>query len=602
MNEKKTLLHNKVSSEEPALDDSLNLSTYVKGLSEFIKECSPPMTISIQGDWGAGKTTLFNLICKELNNGTVYDWDSVEDFVKADQPVIKINTWQFAVAGYKDKLTLVLIALIYKKIEEAVNLVNHEDLLTEKEMKEFKINGNKIAKFIGSTFVFGTEFIFGENSASIVKGIADSIGHQNKTEQQKNDLLLGVTYVQEMRDAMQEGINTLCKILKKDKIIIFIDDLDRLEPKNAVELLEGVKNFIDCEKCLFVLAIDQNVVFQGVKEKYGERMGEKLGNKFFDKIIQVPFTLPVVSYELDKYIKELRPAEKDNVELIKQYNIVVSRLTDKNPRGLKRLFSIFFLYEKFEKLDEKDPRQKVILLAILAFQMKYGKALDNLIKEVEKVDKEDIKPEDIEHIKEKLNSQMDNNEEETEKVYSELGKVLRALYLDVKEDDGEDTGSIDDEVYVILLKLLKGTIGAANKESRNDLNASDKVKENLVKFSNLLLSEEGVGEEKVDLEKIFRLYYYKDSPDNKFVMLSVYDDHFNINMYEAMLPDIYKRIEDSNEFEGIKKSSEATDKNKLCYFKRESGKSGSSVGIANIDNEVDFELLQNLYDKYIKGH
>ena len=46
--------------------DKLFRDGYIKGIAEFIKGCATPMTIAIQGDWGAGKTSLINLIDMEL--------------------------------------------------------------------------------------------------------------------------------------------------------------------------------------------------------------------------------------------------------------------------------------------------------------------------------------------------------------------------------------------------------------------------------------------------------------------------------------------------------------------------------------------------------
>ena len=46
----------------------------------------------------------------------------------------------------------------------------------------------------------------------------------------------------------------------KARIVICIDDLDRLEPKRAIEVLEVLKLFMDVENCVYLLAIDYNVV------------------------------------------------------------------------------------------------------------------------------------------------------------------------------------------------------------------------------------------------------------------------------------------------------------------------------------------------------
>ena len=53
------------------------------------------------------------------------------------------------------------------------------------------------------------------------------------------------------------------------------------------------------------MAIDYSVVSQGVKEKYGSLIGEDKGKSFFDKIIQVPFKMPVAHYKVDKFIVEM---------------------------------------------------------------------------------------------------------------------------------------------------------------------------------------------------------------------------------------------------------------------------------------------------------
>ena len=49
---------------ENVTEDCFNVSTYVDGLCTFIKTCETPMTISIQGDWGSGKTSMMNMIKK----------------------------------------------------------------------------------------------------------------------------------------------------------------------------------------------------------------------------------------------------------------------------------------------------------------------------------------------------------------------------------------------------------------------------------------------------------------------------------------------------------------------------------------------------------
>ena len=43
-------------------EDLFHIESYIDGLSVFIKECATPMTVSIQGDWGSGKTSMMNTL------------------------------------------------------------------------------------------------------------------------------------------------------------------------------------------------------------------------------------------------------------------------------------------------------------------------------------------------------------------------------------------------------------------------------------------------------------------------------------------------------------------------------------------------------------
>ncbi len=47
------------------------------------------------------------------------------------------------------------------------------------------------------------------------------------------------------------------------RLVIFVDDLDRIRPSVALELLEAIKNFIDVPGCVFVMTLDYEVVQAG---------------------------------------------------------------------------------------------------------------------------------------------------------------------------------------------------------------------------------------------------------------------------------------------------------------------------------------------------
>ena len=48
-----------------------------------------------------------------------------------------------------------------------------------------------------------------------------------------------------------------------EKVVVFIDDLDRLMPKRTVELLEAMKILLDIDRCVYVNACDYSVAAAG---------------------------------------------------------------------------------------------------------------------------------------------------------------------------------------------------------------------------------------------------------------------------------------------------------------------------------------------------
>lgn len=147
-----------------------------------------------------------------------------------------------------------------------------------------------------------------------------------------------------------------------------IDDLDRLEPERAVEIMEALKTFLNVPNCIFILAIDFNVVLRGVRKKYGDDFTEDKGRAFFDKIIQVPFNLPVGAYSLNNYVKRfvsnLSDADQDF------YMRILQTTVGNNPRSIKRIFNTFNLTRSIsdsESLQDANKNESDIF-AMLCFQ------------------------------------------------------------------------------------------------------------------------------------------------------------------------------------------------------------------------------------------
>ncbi|MBR5372769.1 MAG: hypothetical protein IK130_11215 [Oscillospiraceae bacterium] len=352
-----------------AAEDFLGMKDQFEGLAKFIRQCSTPMTVAIQGDWGTGKTTAMNNIRRIILGDPVYDLSDTTGLVQAEidrrarvnlkesELTIWFNTWQFSVLSDSDRLILDLLYMIVNMLQERMKAIKEcsPDTNSEEQTKEMDSVVGKLAKGVVGFLVTSGKFLVKQSDevSGFLETFSDFPLHEQMKKGKDADPLAvfqsmqsNASFVVFLKEMLEETIRKLLEITKKDRIYFFIDDLDRLKPQIAVELLECMKNFLDCEGCVFVLAIDQDVIERGLRSKYGEdfdRDYAKRASQFFDKIIQVPFNLPTYSYKLEGYVEKLlknsviadEPAAF--VKIIKMFG-------ETNPRTIKRSFNLLELY------------------------------------------------------------------------------------------------------------------------------------------------------------------------------------------------------------------------------------------------------------------
>lgn len=318
-------------------EDLFGVKKYIDGLIDYITICSTPMTIAIQGDWGTGKTSIMNMIKDGIEDKCLYSW---------------FNTWEFSQFNMSDELVISLL----KSMVDSLNI------------KEENNNLNKSLKILANSLKSGTlmaiDMAVGGRVADTAEKVIDGFTNKDQTDYFNS--------IKVLKEQFQNHINYALEKSGKDRVIMFVDDLDRLNPEKAIELLEVLKNFLDCENCVFILAIDYKVVYKGIKLKYNNVLDENKGKAFFEKIIQLPFKVPVVEYNLYNYVKhslqEIGYSDDINVNLCVE---LISNSIGKNPRAIKRLLNSALLLKKIQgdKLFTKE--NELILFGILCLQLSY---------------------------------------------------------------------------------------------------------------------------------------------------------------------------------------------------------------------------------------
>lgn len=355
---------NVIDQPAKADEDRLNMTAYAVALTQFISNAQSPLTIALQGEWGSGKTSLMNAL-----KASLVDKDG------APYLGVWINTWQYALMSDPEEAIKSILLGIIGQISSAAKTSSDE------RMSLFK----KIARIGGGVASDLFKKYSGVDAERVLKELSSS------------NVALDKSGVEELKKELGHLVE---KALDNNKgkrgCLFFIDDLDRIDPPMAVQILELLKNIFDLDKCIFVLAIDYGVVVKGLKPKFGAMTpeNEREFRSFFDKIIQLPFSMPVSNYKIDDFLTEslvsigfLNDTERNNEDMKRVLTSYALESVGTNPRSLKRLINylslIRLLIEQTEtKEDDSDFKDwKDVLFALVCLQIQYPKIYDALVDE-----------------------------------------------------------------------------------------------------------------------------------------------------------------------------------------------------------------------------
>lgn len=343
-------------------DDLFGIKIYQDALVQYIKLTDTPITIALQGEWGSGKTSLMNLLRWHL-----CDTDNAQFFP------IWINTWQYSLMKTSSQAIISIL-------EGIINQIGALNPSHKWEESKKKIGGlfKKIASV--STKV----------AVATVGVDSDVVEDLFGTESGQSDIL---QLKEEISKLIEESLKSNSTRIG---FTFFIDDLDRIDPPVAVEILELLKNIFDLEHCIFILAIDYDVVIKGLKPKFGELTdkNEREFRSFFDKIIQLPFSMPVANYNIDAFLVDAlskinfftEEEIKDNA--IQESISELARLSvGTNPRSLKRLTNTLSLISIINSgisntgVEDIANKYKVINFGLVCMQIAYPYIYNQLAEE-----------------------------------------------------------------------------------------------------------------------------------------------------------------------------------------------------------------------------
>lgn len=326
-------------------DDLLQIEVYGNALSNFILQSDTPITIGLQGEWGTGKTSLMSIIQENISkNNIASSW---------------VNTWEFSLFSDSANTTPRILDAMLVKLEENCKLANNWDIGDEVNQTV-----KNVSRFLSNI----ANQVITKQTGINIQGAVDSANvTQEKIE------------IAEIKKQITLIINKLISSPNNPykKVTFFVDDLDRIPPTDAVDVLEALKNIFDIPHCIFILAIDYDVVVKGLESKFGPKTdaNEREFRSFFDKIIQVPFSMPVGAYDIKNFLmsklKDLSIVLSS--EDAEKYSYIVKNTIGTNPCSLKRYLNSYSLINNVKELQASSvaANNDFMLFTLLGIQISF---------------------------------------------------------------------------------------------------------------------------------------------------------------------------------------------------------------------------------------
>lgn len=270
--------------------------------------------MGLYASWGSGKTSTINLVEEIINNSR-----------RKNKPIlIKLNAWELD--GNGDIIFHEILKNIYEKI-------------TGKTFGGFR---EKTSRFLNS---------LSRSDLPIDSAIAVDLnsGGRKETAISTGKIARSMKYISNMiNSSFKNGLRKKTESIIKDsgkKVIVVIDDIDRLEGESIANLMRIIARIADYAGIVYILPFDSGYVASAIEQFLPKGAS---GQEYLEKIIQIPLELPEANRTTltrmlangiesicEKYSITLGEDEADRLRLILGYHKLSTYL--QSPRDIKRL-------------------------------------------------------------------------------------------------------------------------------------------------------------------------------------------------------------------------------------------------------------------------
>jgi len=322
--------------------DRLQFARFVKPLATVLRAetTTTPLTVGVFGPWGSGKSSLLRLLQEELEK------NDPERFL-----FIPFNPWTHR------REPNMLVPLLHAAYDA-----------TTKKSDAFKESAQKIFNVLtrlGADLLLKAVTVDAVDLEKLEELEESYVKSRQKVESE----------MRKLRQTLEEWAQEVYKSTQKGRRIVFvIDDLDRCEPTEILDVLEAVKLFLDVPHMMVILAVDKEVIDRGIEVRYDKFPFAKerkaaLGAEYLEKIVQLPVVLPPLGgAEIDGLLDALKVKE-----VMPEVAPLLGKLVPPNPRKIKRIVNLLAftnaILEETPSLKGSIDKKLAARLAVLQVQM-----------------------------------------------------------------------------------------------------------------------------------------------------------------------------------------------------------------------------------------
>lgn len=272
--------------------DLLNNEAIAKTIVRLLRQRpDSPITIGVHGDWGAGKSSVLEMIEGALNP---------HERVLC----LKFNGWRFQ--GFEDAKIALIEGIVTSLLEKRPALTK-----AGAAVKDIfhRIDWLKVAKKAGGLAITAYTGLPALGIQALVGRLEGLFADPTKLSKENLDAALSeakgllkpeaeTKNVPEEIAAFRKAFDDLLAQAGIEQLVVLIDDLDRCLPDTAIETLEAVRLFVFTSRTAFVVAADEAMIEYAVRKHFPDLPDttgpQTYARNYLEKLIQVPFRIPAL--------------------------------------------------------------------------------------------------------------------------------------------------------------------------------------------------------------------------------------------------------------------------------------------------------------------